>query len=259
MRKEVRGALVGMAFGDGYVNTSPKFKNGLPVNRSELRVLHSVAQKDYCEHKCGVVNKLLNRHCSVTEVKNGPGGKYKAAQFSVSHPYFKQIKKWLYPNGVKTYTEQNLSMLTPEGIAYWYMDDGSARRNISVKGIISSVSTNISTMCSKDEVNRIIDYFSSEHGIAFKRRYDKRKRDDIAWYIECNTTESRKFGRLIEPYVIPSMLYKLSHLADLDSQECQAPVSNCVTCGRNMYENRRAGLCSGCYSKRYYHQVRKYR
>lgn len=246
-----RGVFIGMTLGDGYINTS----NG----KHELVILHSTTQRDYCEHKAALVRKALGGSFSVREYSNGPEGKYKAVKFVSSHPYWKQIKGWCYPNGRKTYTRRILDMLTSEGIAIWYMDDGHARRNVNTTGWVKSVATNIATMCSEAECMVIKDYFFEVHGISWNIRCRKTSAIDRAFWIECGTEESRKFAQLVQPYIIQSMLYKLSHVADLGSHECRTPVGTCVNCSATIYEFRRTGLCGACYSRKYYREVARFK
>ncbi len=246
-----RGRLIGMVLGDGHINTSG--------GKRELSVLHSLAQKEYCEHKAALVKMTLGGAFQVREYANGPGGKYRAVKFVSSHAYWGNLKSWCYPNGVKTYTRKVLDMLTPEGIAIWYMDDGSARANRNTKGWVTSVATDIATMCSESECVVICDYFREVHQIEWKIRCRKGSPPEKAFYIQCNTEGSRQFAQLIRPYVIESMLYKLAHVADLGSHECRTPVGNCVKCGANIYEFRRTGLCGACYSRKYYREVTRFR
>ena len=113
MNSDTRGILIGMVFGDAYLGVGLR-KTG--YMRSEMSVVHSIVQKDYCEHKAALIRKHLNLNVNITVRKNGPGGKYKASCFCITHPYFKQLKRWLYPGGVKTFTSKALNMITPEGI-----------------------------------------------------------------------------------------------------------------------------------------------
>lgn len=259
MDRATRGILVGMILGDGYVNVRNRFTQGkYYFQSSELRILHSLTQMDYCQHKAGLLRKLLNRNHSVTVVANGPGSKYKAAQFSVSHPYFKQLKRWCYPGGVKTFTMRVLKMLTPEGIAFWYMDDGSARVNINKEGLVSSVATDIATMCSESEAHTIKEYFQDEHGIKFNIRCRKKSPPEKAFYVQANTEASKDFAFLVRPWIIPSMTYKLRHVADLGLHECRASVGNCANCDNPIYDNRHNGLCPTCYSRKYYREIRRF-
>lgn len=260
MNREDRGALVGMVLGDGCLNVARrKSKDGYTFERRELRILHGPQQKDYCEHKAARVRQILGGKFNVLPYKNGPGGRYKSYGFTSTNKYYKTLKGMMYRNGIKTYTRHILDMLTPEGIAFWYMDDGSARTNTNIDGYISSVATEISTQCSKEDAQIIQEYFDSVHGIHFKVRCNPKCSEGKQFFIQANTAESRNFIRLIEPYIIDSMKYKMRHVADLDSHECQAPIAECVKCGRPIYEKRRKGLCSGCYSRKYYHDTRKFR
>lgn len=251
MDSKTRGALLGMVLGDGHINVT----NG----KRELSVSHGLSQRDYCEHKAAVVRRALGGNFNVRQYRNGPGGKYECVKFTSSHAYWSNLRDWCYPHGKKTYTRRTLDMLTPEGIALWYMDDGHARRNTNTSGWVSSVATNIATMCSESECLTVVDYFAEVHGIAWKVRCKKTSHPERAFFIECGTAESRKFVELIRPYVIPSMLYKIAHVADLDSHECRTPVGNCVKCGSAIFEFRRTGLCPTCYSRRYYREVAKFR
>lgn len=247
----LRGRLLGIAIGDGYINTTR--------NRSELVVAHGPKQRDYCEHKAALVKQAFGGNFNVKDYASGPGGKYRSFKFTSSNPYWANLKSWLYPFGKKKYTRKVLDMLTPEGIALWYMDDGHARTNKNKDGWVTSTATNIATMCSESECATIRDYFLEVHGIEWKIRCRKGSAPEAAFFIECNTTESRKFCELVRPYIIPSMLYKLAHVAALDSHECRAPVGKCVHCDAPIFEFRRSGLCGTCYSRKYYREVAKFR
>lgn len=250
MNVDKRGVIIGMALGDGYVQVRDRWGTGRPS--CTLRVLHGSNQRAYCEWKAERLSWALGRkRINVTTVKNGPGGKYSASQFSVDDAYLGQVRGWLYPSGKKTYTRRVLDMLTPEGLAIWYMDDGHARRNTNAKGFVSSVSTNIATMCSEAEVMVVVDWFKDRFGIDFKTRCKKSGALGKQFYIECNTEESHKFASVIAPHVPEPMLYKLAHVATLTSHECQTPVAQCA-CGSPIYENRRGGLCTACYARKLY-------
>lgn len=251
MDKRTTGALLGMIAGDAYVNVRKRLKSGkYPYVSSEMRVLHSTQQRAYCEFKCALVNKLLLTNATVREVANGPGGKYRAAHFTVSHPYFKMLKGWTYTGGVKTFNQVWMDHMTPEGVALWYMDDGHARRNYNKDGRVTSVATNIATCCTIEEAELICRWFMDVHKIKFKTFREKGN-----WSVQANTENSRLFAHLVNPYIIESMRYKLAHVADLNSHECRAPTGKCVTCDAPLYDNRRKGLCSTCYSRRYYREV----
>jgi hypothetical protein len=251
MNDEIRGAVIGMVYGDGYVNTTG--------GKHELVVTHSLTQADYCEHKAARLRKYFGRDFKLCKYKNGPGGKYWCLKFACSHPYMTQVRSWTYPGGKKYFLKRTLEMLTPEGLAFWYMDDGSCHRNIDPKGWTTSVSSTIATFCSLIEAETIVEYFRREHQIEFKIRCKKSAPESHRFYLEANTEQSRWFVRLIQPYVIPSMLYKIAHVADLTAHEPRAPVGRCAECQKEIFGSQFGGLCAACYSRKYYRETRKFR
>lgn len=259
MNRADRGILVGMVLGDGYLNVRKRLQSGkYEYMSSEIAIKHSVAQVDYCQHKLDVLKGIFpnnNPHLKYADTTLSNGNSYRQCSFSLSNPYFRVLKGMMYPEGKKTYTQHVLDMLTPQGIAIWYMDDGSSHRNHTKEGWVSSVSTSIATMCSRQEVETIINYFLNEHGIEFKPRFRKASPEDRGWFIEANTKASRIFATLIAPYIIPSMLYKLSHVADLKLHECQTSKEafKCKSCGTEDSKGSAKGLCRNCYKKSSYH------
>jgi len=252
MDAEKRGLIIGLALGDGYIQVRTRYKGGkYPYESRNIRVLHGSSQRAYCEWKARRLTWALGgKQVNVTKVNNGPGGKYVAYQFSKDHSYFGQVRRWLYPNGKKLITRRVLDMLTPEALAIWYMDDGHARRNTNSQGFVTSVSTDIATQCTESEAHTIVDWLKDRFGLTFKVRCNKRCSPDHRFYIQANTSESRKFVSIIAPHVPDCMIYKLSHVADLSSHECQTPVGQCAQCGQDIYEKRRKGYCVRCYTRK---------
>lgn len=251
MTNEDLGAIVGMVFGDGYLNVRTCLSRGkYPYVMSVIRIVHSISQLDYCEHKAARLRGIFGGKCTVAQYLHSPpsfhGKAYRMCGFTCSSPVFRDIKPLLYPDGKKTFTPKALDKLTPEGIAYWYMDDGTAHVNINKDGWISSVGTTIATYCTELEAKCICDYFLANHGVAFRVGYAKSKHSHI---IRANTHESRLFAKLIQPYVIPSMLRKIAHVANMELHEHQPPVGACSKCGATLYTDNRRGMCATCYSR----------
>lgn len=131
-----------------------------------------------------------------------------------SHRYFRILKSAMYPNGKKRFTRRVLDMLSPHGIALWYMDDGSAAVNRNKHGWISSCYTNLYTYCSEEEALDICAYFKEKHDIEFRIGHEK-----SGCLLRANTEASRRLAKLVYPYIIPSMMYKLAHVANLNLHE----------------------------------------
>jgi hypothetical protein len=256
MDAATRGLLIGMVIGDGCISATkvPTKTTGYYVN-TILQIWHSVAQLDYCQYKLELLKSLLGikslmnfRDCTLSNGKT-----YRLCGFGTSNPYFKQLRKWLYPNGKKQFTSEVLNMLSPQGIALWYMDDGYGRGRRNKDGWISAATTSIATMCSRQEVEYVRDYFLEAHGIAFNTRFRKGSKEDRGWFIEGGTAVSKKFAELVSPHIIPSMLYKVAHVADLHLHECQTPKPfKCKGCGSEILENQTRG-CRNCNDRRLYY------
>lgn len=251
MDKKKRAVIVGMAIGDGYVQVRTRERQGYKYESRSMRVVHGASQRAYCEFKAKRLGWALGgRQINVYEIRNGPGGRYKGYHFTVSHRYFGQVRRWLYPNGQKTFTDRVLDMLNPEGLAYWYLDDGHARKNVNKDGWVSSVATDIATMCSEQEARLIVDWFDREYGIPWKVRCMKGRPEKHAFFVQCNTKASHEFASVIGPYVPECMKYKLAHVAAAKLHERQTPVGVCGDCGTEIYERRRKCLCAKCYTRR---------
>lgn len=255
MDTEKRSLLISMALGDGYVQVRKRLNRGkYPYESRELAVTHGPQQEAYCRWKAKRVSWALGgRQINVHRYKSGPGNAYECFKFTVSHPYFKQIKNMLYVGNKKVITREVLDRLTDEGVAIWYMDDGSARKHINRHGWVSSVQTQIATQCTKLEAEEIQNWFAEKYSIDFNIRYD---RGGNQYYMECNTEASRKFAKIVLPYIPECMAYKITHVSNLSSQERQLPISKCKECDAPIYELKRKHLCQACYARQYYPKVR---
>lgn len=206
MNSTKRGILYGMAIGDGSIHRS---KQG----NAKIQFTHSEKQKDYAEYKAAKLNSILGGKQNIL-------GKYETTtlyghvvyyKYMKSHKYCNQMRRVLYPYGKKTYTRKVLDFLNPEGIAYWYMDDGglskSFRKNKDTGEITGcSCEMRISTYCTLEEIETIITYFNEVWNIQSKKRYSKKHG---TYYLAFNSKESKKFELLIKPYMLESMYYKL--------------------------------------------------
>jgi hypothetical protein len=221
MNKKDRGVLVGMVLGDAFLNVISRLKNGkYPYIRSEIAICHSIKQEEYCIYKSELLRTLFggvhqvryyNHYLPVT------GKSYRQCRFTKSNKYFRILKSAMYPNGKKTISRKILEWLTPHGIAIWYMDDGSMRAN-KKNGNVTSVYTEISTQVSEEEAIYIREYFKKRWSLNVKPFQSKNY-----WDVRFNTQESKKLVKIIKPYIIPSMRYKISLVADLLEHECQTP------------------------------------
>jgi hypothetical protein len=217
MRRDYRAILLGMGIGDGYiqkVNKHRKDKHGNILATYEcyyLVVNHSIKQKEYASYKADLLLSVFGGKkvalTPVTQVLKVNGKSYQLVRFSKGHKYFKVIRRLLYSdNGRKKITRRVLNGLNEQALAIWYMDDGHLKTVHRTAGKISSISLTIATYCSKEDAEVICDYFQTTWGVTFRPAYDSTKGK---YYIRANTANAKLFVKIVEPYVISSMRYKV--------------------------------------------------
>lgn len=207
MNFEQRALIIGMSIGDGSIGLRKDRNN--KIYTGHLQIIHSIDQYEYLEYKKKLLETIFGgKSCSIAEFKHSSGYNGRPAfRIGKANKYLLQIHRWLYSNlGKKYYTREILDKLTPHAIALWYMDDGCGKKRKAKDGRVTSVQCHLSTYCSEEEADCIIQYFKETHNIEWRKRFHKRPK---LWYLECNTEQSRKLEKLIEPYIIPSMKYKL--------------------------------------------------
>ena len=123
-----------------------------------------------------------------------------------SLPFLKLLRRILYDsNGKKHITGKILNRLSLQELAIWWMDDGSMSKKINKKtGNIKSLVFTLSTCISKEDNEKIIEFFYSKFSIKFGIRKMKNQ-----YALICGTKEGKKLSKLLYPYLIPSMQYKL--------------------------------------------------
>lgn len=207
MRKDKKALLIALCLGDGHLRKT-KNGDGKLSSNVQLALLHSTSQLDYMEWKVGKLLSLLGGKRSkigIRKVYNKQAGKYyERCEVNKSHKYFKVLYRWLYPEGKKKITRRILNYLTPEAIAIWMMDDGGIKKRKNKAGVESSYQFYLASYVTKEEAETIKKYFSDVWGIEWKVRQVGDK-----WMHYTNTEGTKKLSKLIAPYIIPNMEYKI--------------------------------------------------
>lgn len=210
LTKEQKSILLALCIGDGCLRKPNK-------GSVQLEIGHSIKQLEYCTWKRDLVYSILGGikppKISMKLVKLKKYGEYQACRFVKTHPYFKELRNKLYCNGVKRITEDILDMLTIQGLAIWYMDDGSFYKKDNEDGTKSiCFDLRISTDCfSKEENEMIVDYLYNTYGVKFYVFKYHPEHNGGAWILRARREGAIKFINLIKPYVIPSMQYKIEY------------------------------------------------
>ena len=233
MDKRKRSLLYALSMFDGYVRP-----DGL------LQVSHCDADAQYSQWKADMFHSAFGGKAPSVNSTQGQ------TRWTKSHPYLKQIRRVLYPDGVRQWSTKALDMLDEQGLAIWYLDDGTYRTNVGKDGWIGSVATSISTSCSQHDAELIQAWFEDRWDVHWKIRRNRHLGPEHECFLDLNTGQSRHFIRLIEPYVPQCMVRKLAHVADMTTHERQAPVGHCSACNRVVYQ-RIKGLCRRCYLRQW--------
>ena len=185
-----------LALGDGHVAAN---KNN---TKASIVIRHSNHQLDYINWKYNLAKDLWNK--APTAYKNILNGKRYYGHYLRSTLDFKimDIKNILYPNGKKTYTREALDMLDELGLAIWYMDDGCVDRPIkrNSMGILNTYGHSPNG----EEEKVVQQYFLEKWNIRTSINSGHGR-----YRIRFSHPEFCKLVKLIEPYVIDSLKYKI--------------------------------------------------
>ena len=211
MQKEKRGALLALCLGDGYVHSWAATKQP----NCTLSITHSHKQLEYIEWKAKRLHTILGGSIPKVHCRNRHDERtnkvYRSCSISRTDKYFNIAHRLLYKdNSKKTYTRKLLNFLTIEGLAIWYMDDGSSKFTVSKKtGKKGSCQTQLATYCSREEARIIVEYFIEVWGIHWAVYTSKRTGQCV---LCANTANSIKFLTLIKPHVLPLFYYKIARI-----------------------------------------------
>ena len=184
--------IYGCLMGDGYIIP--------PLKNSYLVIGHSAKQLDYLKWKHTLFGKWAHR---IRPINHPDGLQYRFQ--TPAHSDFTNLRKLLYPNPVgkrselAKIVEPIIPLLTLQSIAIWYGDDGclgftkdSPRVWFSTDGFNST------------DLSLVIKLFQEKFGIS-PHLLKRGKGYKIYFLVE----DSRKFIRIIKPYLPKCMHYKV--------------------------------------------------
>jgi len=188
-----------LLLGDGYL--SP-LTNG--SKNSRLYFVQSIKHKDYVDW----IAELCSRFWKVKRFKREVGCGFNNKRFiqygfrTSVYPFFTHLrKKVFYPENRKRINQRILSKLTPFSLAVWFMDDGSLRKQKGSRRFI--LCTGGYTI---KENYLIKDFFLRKFGIKWRISFMRKTQP----FLHCGVREGLKFVKLIKPFIVPSMRYKIN-------------------------------------------------
>lgn len=219
MELRKKSILIALVLGDGCITQQTQIVRGKTYTYANFEVTHSYKQKEYIEWKANLCRSITGNKCNIKEKivkKRSILGKTTpellAYRFTCSNNYFRVLRKWLYPLGKKVLNTKFISYLDAQGLAIWYMDDGSTYIPKNGK---TCFTCEISTHVSKENAIELIEFFKEKWNISFSLH----KKTENQYNIRCYTKEAYKFIQLIKPFVPQCMDYKVK-IPEYYNQEC---------------------------------------
>ncbi|MDY7014019.1 MAG: DNA endonuclease [Cyanobacteriota bacterium] len=189
-KQEQRGILAGMLLG---------------VAKREgcnFSIAHPPSQIGYLLFKKALLEKITRKPICLRERKTLNGDRVPYVEPKLI-PLTRVLVKKLYPGGVRTITRNFLNVLTPQGIAIWFMDKGG--KSFKKKaGRIHALEITLNTHLSKEANEVIVAYFAEVWGIHWGLSKSKGK-----YRLRLGTRAGKNVLAFLKPYIHSSMLDKI--------------------------------------------------
>ena len=191
MRKNIhltdlqRSITIGTVLGDGsLIETFSK-------NNLRLQIDHCEAQKEYVFWKYNALRSLILT--PPTYQRKNRSWRFR----TISHPELTEIGKMFYQDRRKIVPKNLDTILTPLGLAVWFMDDGAYH---SRYGCI------LNTQCyTYRECKKMQKILRRRFGICFVSI----QKDHNGWRLYIGSQSIKKFRQLVRPYLLKNFMYKI--------------------------------------------------
>ena len=186
--------LVGMILGDAHLERSGWNK------KYRLQLVQGNSQKDYLFWKFEQF-----RNCCASAPSYQRWNRSWLIR-TVSHPIFTGYAQWFYKDKRKIIPKDIINHLTPLNLAIWFMDDGA----LGSRGIDYILNT------------QSFSYEENEYlAFCLRKKFSLEtvtlNRDKKWWRLYIGRKSQDTFTRLVSPYIIPSMQYKLRALDPVET------------------------------------------
>ena len=185
--------IIGSLLGDGCLEKNGKW--------TRLRLEHGHIQKSYLVWKYKELKSLVTG--KIMEVRVFKKAQklfyYSYRMYTFSNPALDFYRNIFYVNKKKIIPEDFASLLKhPLSLAVWFMDDGYKRNDCNALRL----STDSFTKSEQYILQSVLkSNFGIETSVHKKGKY---------WNIYIPEKESKKFIALIQPYIIPELIYKIT-------------------------------------------------
>ena len=192
LRAEQREILIGLLLGDAHLETQNQGRT------YRLKIEQSEQHRPYLFHLYALFREWILTPPRRRLVKSSGRVSFNYCVQTVSHGALRFYAQQFYAGRRKIVPKLIHRWLTPRALTYWFMDDGSLKGSQS-KGVIFNTQA-----FEKADVERLINAISENFGLKAKKRKQK---EGYQIYISGESFE--EFSRLVEPFLLPEMAYKL--------------------------------------------------
>lgn len=189
---EQREALVGLLLGDAHL------EGDRPGRTYRLKIEQSDRRRAYVEHLHRLFHEWVLTPPQPKIVRSRGHASVNWWFQTVRHKAFQFYATQFYRDGRKCVPRLLDQMLTPRGLAYWFMDDGSRKWRQSRAVLLNTQGY------PKEDVEYLAQVLLQNFGL---ETYLRRQRDGYQIVIAGRSLE--RFAMLIAPYLLPEMWYKL--------------------------------------------------
>lgn len=189
----MRQVILGTIMGDACIKDESYYSLGHSVNQTDYfyhtaeRLKHFVSAVDFKKH---LKKNTLDKFDYSLELR------------TLRHPIFNEYFKKFYSKGKnkKYFSLDAYKDITEEGLAYWFMDDGKIHKDRNSYYLCTG-------KISLEEVSQLSYFLNKKFGLNTNPQNHDISKGYIYIYIPVNNKD--KFINIIEPYIIPSMRYKI--------------------------------------------------
>lgn len=180
-----KSAILGMLLGDSSIS-----------DRYNMNIGHGDKQKDYFDHKVTLFYPFFV-HIYRRERYDERTKKVYTSHQAYSNVYeeLKEYRNLFYKNGKKVITQEILEDFNEISLGYFFMDDGNFQPSNTTLALCSF---------SEEEIKLFRMYIFSKWNIETTMTKQKS--------VKIRQKSIKTFESIIKPYIIESMLYKLSSL-----------------------------------------------
>lgn len=197
---ELKGYLTGLILGDGYIDKGVT-KRAFEIRSIDFHFIEKIkSDLETCTNFNITIKHTPERDSCGCHHRENWTLRIKA------HPYFNKKYHHFYDDYRKRIvSDEALNWITPQGIANWYMSDGYVCLVGKTKGCIRDRRIDICTdRYSKETVMRMQQMFQNRFNIdtSLNKRGER-------YRLRIKSNSYATFIKMIEPYIIPTMQYKL--------------------------------------------------